>query len=359
MSVTKHIQPPKETDEDNDVINIRLSDIVGFLISSLRTLLTGALLGGIIGAVWAFSQLNQYTSQITVLPEVQTKSPSNLGNLGSLAGLAGIDIGAIGTGSDAVRPDLYPNVVQSATFGLYLLKQPVSPKGIKAVQPFESFWQQQQTPGLFSWLSFGNSKDQASTTNQTGASELLQMTKEQETTVKMLQEKITAAYDRKTGVLILTSTMPDPLVAAQTANLALRYLTDYVTTYRTEKARLEVDFLARQVAAAKHRYQSAEYELSAYRDRNRSLFLNTAKVEEQRIQAEFLLAQDLYNTLSKQAEMAKIKVQQETPVFKVLEPARVPNTKSGPKRPLILLMGLVLGLVSALAVRFIRFFRAK
>lgn len=354
MSVTKHIQPPKETDEDNDVINIRLSDIVGFLMGSPRTLLAGALLGGIIGAVWAFSQPNQYTSQITVLPEVQTKSSGNLGNLGSLAGLAGIDIGAIGTGSDAVRPDLYPNVVQSAPFGLYLLKQPVSPKGIKAVQPFESFWQQQQTPGLFSWLSFENSKSPEPTANQTGTSGLLQMTREQETMVKMLQERITAAYDRKTGVLILTSTMPDPLVAAQTANLSLRYLTDYVTTYRTEKARLEVDFLARQVAAAKHRYQLAEYGLSAYRDQNRSLFLNTAKVEEQRMQAEFLLAQDLYNTLSKQTEMAKIKVQQETPIFKVLEPARVPNIKSGPKKTIILLGFILTGLVLAMIYSFIR-----
>ena len=36
--------------------------------------------------------------------------------------------------------------------------------------------------------------------------------------------------------------------------------------------------------------------------------------------------------LSKQLEQAKIKVAEEAPVFKTLEPARIPLKKSGPKR---------------------------
>jgi uncharacterized protein involved in exopolysaccharide biosynthesis len=274
-----------------------------------------------------------------------------------LAGLAGIDVNNMASGPDAVRPELYPNVLQSAPFALTLFQQPVQGANERQAKPFELYWKQQPRPWLFSWLP--QSDESMPAGNRANLNGTLQLSKAQEEMARNLQERVTANYEKKTGVLTITATMPDPLVAAQVANLSLSYLTDYVTSYRTEKARREVDFLAKQVAAAKHRYQTAEYELSAYRDRNRSLFLNTAKIEEQRIQAEFLLAQDMYNTLSKQAEMAKIKVQEETPVFKVLEPARVPLRKSGPKRMVTILGCVLLGLAFSLLIRiFIRLRRS-
>ncbi|MBC7571847.1 MAG: lipopolysaccharide biosynthesis protein, partial [Spirosoma sp.] len=151
---------------------------------------------------------------------------------------------------------------------------------------------------------------------------------------------------------------PDPVVAATVARLSLEYLTDYITNYRTEKARQQVTFLAGQVSESNSKYQASEYALSNYRDKNRNLFLNTAKIEEQRLQADYLLNQSVYNELSKQFAQAKIKVQEETPVFKVLEPATVPLRKSGPKRTIIVLgfavLGGILGLVYALFRRWRR-----
>jgi LPS O-antigen subunit length determinant protein (WzzB/FepE family) len=52
--------------------------------------------------------------------------------------------------------------------------------------------------------------------------------------------------------------------------------------------------------------------------------------------------------LSRQYEQARLKVQERTPVFKVLEPAQVPLKRVSPKRTMIVLLftgaGLVLGL---------------
>lgn len=331
----------------DDAITIRLSDLTAFIRGSRWALLTGALTGGLLAAVYTFSQPNQYTSRITVLPELQTKSGVNLASLGSLAGLAGIDVSGMGGGTDAIRPELYPNVLQSAPFALSLLKQPVKEKGQREVKPFETYWQQLPSTWLSTWLPAGEADEEEGMAANNG-SEALELSKAQEGMTSELHERVKAGYDKKTGVLTISATMPDPVVAAQIANLSLSYLAEYVTGYRTEKVRREVDFLVRQVKVANKRYQDAQYALSIYRDQNRSLFLNTAKVEEQRIQAEFLLAQDLFNSISKQAEMAKIKVQEQTPVFKVLEPAQIPRKKSGPKRIMTVLGGVLLGLVLAL-----------
>ncbi len=54
------------------------------------------------------------------MPEIQSKG-AGLGGLGSLAGLAGIDIGGMAGSVDAIRPDIYPDVLQSVPFALQLL----------------------------------------------------------------------------------------------------------------------------------------------------------------------------------------------------------------------------------------------
>lgn len=148
--------------------------------------------------------------------------------------------------------------------------------------------------------------------------------------------------------------MPDPNVAAAVARQTLDYLTNYVTSYRTGKARQQVQFLEQQVSSARRRYQATEYAVSSYRDRNRNLFLNTARIDEQRLQADFLLAQTVYNDLAKQLEQARIKVQEEAPVFQVLEPPRVPLRKSGPNRLAISVGFAIFGAIVGLAVFFIR-----
>ena len=343
---------------DSDEIEIHLSDIVGFLRRSQRFILLGAIVGAVISGVYAFSKRNEYTSQLTVMPELQQKT-NNMSSLGSLAGLAGIDVSSLAGSSDVIRPDLYPNVIQSVPFNIDLLNQPVNRVNSNTSISLDAYLSETDQSWLdnnpFSWgaESTTNHKEKA------GKSDLLQLTRDQEEKIKTLQSRLAVIYDKKSGIISIQSTMNDPIVAATTARYTLNYLTDYITGYRTEKARKEVKFLGEQMALARQRYQSAEYALSSYRDKNRSLFLNTAKIEEQRIQADYLLAQDVYNTLSKQYETSKIKVAEETPVFKVLEPARIPLKKSGPKRSVIVVFGVIMGIILAISVRLIRVLMAR
>lgn len=319
-----------------DEVDIRLSDIVYFLTSNRRRILLGIIIGLIIGALYAFSKPNVYTTQVSVLPEAQATGASGLGSLGSLAGLAGINLNNI-AGQDAIRPDLYPNVLQSVPFALDLLKQPVYLQGSLVKISLQEFMNRQASGflgGLFKRSS--NTDDSKKTSNLKNFSQAIQVTKEQEDLIKAVQESVSAIYDKKTGIITITVVETDPMVSAIVARLSLEYLTKYITTYRTEKARQQVTFLKAQVRDSEIKYQASEYALSDYRDRNRNLFLQTAKINEQRLQADYLLAQSVYGELSKQLEQAKIKVQQETPIFKTLEPPTVPLRKSGPKRTFIM-----------------------
>ena len=356
MSVTEDIQRDRIAEDE---VEIRLSEIVHFLRSSRRLIGLGALVGGLIGVVYAFTQANEYTSEVRVMPEL--KSPAGAGGLGdlkSLAGLAGVNFDNLGSTSEAIRPDLYPDIVQSIPFVLHLLNQPVLPKDEPKPMTLQQYLTEQADNSLLSRIGLG-SDDEAEKQPAAPNKQLLRLTKKQEVLSRKIEQRVGAAIDKKTGIITITSTMPDPVVAATVARQTLDYLTNYVTNYRTGKARNQVQFLGQQVSNARRRYQSAEYALSNYRDRNRSLFRETAKIEEQRLQADYLLTQSVYNDLSKQLEQAKIKVQEEAPVFQLLEPAAVPLRKSGPSRMLIVGGCVILGLFLGLLVAFLRRFSRR
>ncbi len=103
------------------------------------------------------------------------------------------------------------------------------------------------------------------------------------------------------------------------------------------------------MAVSNVRFKKAEYTLQSYRDRNRNAFLNVARIEEQRLQSDYLLAESLNEDLIRRYEQALNKVKEEKPVFKVLEPVSVPLAKSNPKRFRFFFISAFLGGVLCLA----------
>ena len=342
----------KSTDQHE--INIRLVDIIEFIKDSRRKMLIGAVIGLIVGVLYAYSKPDTFKVEVTVMPEIQNKGNSGLGAVSAFAGL-GLD--NAGT-SDAIRPDLYPNVLQSVPFALNILDQPVYSKKLNKKITLQDFINETSTVSfldkLLSLFSISDNTDKEDTTNSKNKIQAIQLTKAQDGLVKAVQGSVASVYDKKTGILTITAIEPDPIVAATVAQLSLNYLTNYITAYRTDKARKRVVFLANQVSEAKRQYQAAEYALSNYRDRNRSLFLNTAKLDEQRLQADYLLQQSVYSDLAKQLEQAKIKVQEDTPTFKTLEPPTVPLRKSGPRRTLTAIVFAAIGVIIAVGMALYR-----
>lgn len=354
MSVT---EDTKRARIEEDEVEIRLSDIVNFLKSSRWTVLKWTAIFLIIGFLYALSSQNEFSATVRVMPELKGASGTGgLSDLKSLAGLAGVNLDNA-TASEAIRPDLYPDIVQSISFSLYLLKQPVKTLDDRKLKSLQAFLKEQSAVGFTNWLAklLGNGESEEPK-RKSDSYNALQLSPQEEALSSQVNKRVSAAIDKKTGIITISSQMPDPVVAAVVAQQTLDYLTNYVTNYRTGKARQQVQFLSQQVENAGQRYKATEYALSSYRDRNRSLYLNTAKIDEQRLQADYLLAQTVYNDLSKQLEQARIKVQEEAPVFQVLDPARVPLHKSAPERTLIIIGFTVLGAMLGLAAFFVRWF---
>jgi uncharacterized protein involved in exopolysaccharide biosynthesis len=298
-----------------------------------------------LGLCYALTKREEFSTQGRILPELQGKSSGGLGQFAGLASLAGVDLNSVsGAGVDAVRPDLYPDVVTSTPFYLELYKTKIHTKENREMT-FEQYFHEV--------LEEGEIPDEKLTKKYPVKEEgIILINRLNEIRLKNLRSRITASIDKKSGIITISSKMPDPVVAAGVAKFAMNYLMSYVTDYRTEKLKQDVDYLGQQVAASRGKFYSSQERKARYTDAFQDMRLQSADVQRERIDSEYRLSSTFYNELLKKYEEAKFKLHKETPVFQVLEPPVVPMRKSEPRRAFIVLgagiIGGILGLGAAL-----------
>lgn len=242
-------------------VEINITDIIFFFKKNQKSIAIWGISLAIVGVVYALLAQKEFESKTQLMPELQSTSAlGKMGGLSALAGLAGIDLNQMST-TDAVRPDLYPNILQSLPFALYILKESVYVSEYQKNMKLEDFLYLKEQ-SLISNIINGGSKSQVPLLDPMKSSKAYELTKDQHDLVTNIQERVQASFDRKTGVISINVKMPDPVVAATITQKTVEYLKEYVTSYRTDKARNQVKFLGIQVTDAKRRYQSAESKLA-------------------------------------------------------------------------------------------------
>jgi uncharacterized protein involved in exopolysaccharide biosynthesis len=300
----------------------------------------------ILGSIYAFTAKEEYQVEGKILPELQSKSGS-IGQFAGLAALAGVDLSSATGGMDAVRPDLYPDVLKTTPFFLRLFQEKVKDKDNRE-STFQYFYNKLV---LKNKLKVKDQKNYFMKSDK-----YISFNRQTEKNILDLKKRIVCNYDKKTGVISISVKMPDPVVAAEVTRFTMNYLTDYIINYRTEKQKEELEFLAERLSLAKGKYYTSQSKKVTYTDQMplNALRLQIADLQRERIESEYKTSASFYNSLLQKYEEAKLKIQQETPVIKVLEPPVVPNLRIEPKRGIILFLALVIGLSVSLLLIFVK-----
>ena len=111
-----------------------------------------------------------------------------------------------------------------------------------------------------------------------------------------------------------------------------------------------MDFILEQHNRAELHYLNTQQKFANYQDANRGISSASARIEGERLQSDYSLANNIYNNLSQQLEQARIKVQETTPVIRVIEPSKELGNKIKPKRGMIIITMLFLGLFFSLSL---------
>ena len=367
--MSKNENPITKQVED-DEISINFGEIWRALLKYKFVIAITALLFAILGALYSLTLNNEYEASVKMVPEsADNKSGGGggLGGLSSLAGLAGINIGGA-TGTDAIQPAMYPNIVESIPFLQELINAKIYNPKIKKYQLLRDYLKEHQSNAPIKLydsekleedrakkeLSDADLKDLNVPKTAGQTIDFINIDLKEAQILKKLTSYIKVEVDKKTMFLTITCTLQNPVIAANLTSLVQSQLTRYIVNYRTEKVRKEMIFLTSRQDEARKRYDQALYTYSNYKDQNRNRFLNVAKTQEKKLQYEVDLAFNLYSSLTTQLSEAQIRVQKETPIFKILEPARVPLSRTSPKRSLITIGAMFIGIFVSLVIVFFK-----
>lgn len=342
MEENKHYTEPVHQlgTEDDEELQIDWMDILRQVLAIRKTLYKAAGVGLIIGILIALSTPKQYTVSITLSPEMG--SGKSGGGLASMA--ASFLGGSVGADSpDALNATLAPDIVTSTPFLLELFNARVVSQNKQIDTTFTAYLDEQKS----SWIgyvlkapgmaiggirSLFTDKEEETVTVQEGAIEL---NKKDAAKLKGLRKQITAEVDKKTSITTLSVTLQDPKVAATMADTVVSKLQQYITTYRTSKAKEDCQYLEMLYKERQQEYYTAQQRYARYVDANSNMVFQSTMAERERLQNDMNLAYQVYSQVAQQLQVARAKVQEEKPVFAVVEPAVVPLNPSGTSRKVI------------------------
>lgn len=334
MDTTKDKLP--ETEKDIDIIAI-----ARYLWSKRKLLLKSSAIAVLVALIVAFSIPKEYTTTVKLMPE--TNNPANkMGNLGGLAAIAGVDVGS-GTSQDAISPELYPDVVHSTPFLLELFPGQVTNKKKTISVSLFNYLNEYQRDAWWSYIIKAPLKGLSYLIGLLGEQDEKSdkvdpffLTKEQKAIIKELQNRISVFVDKKTQVVTVSVDMQDPVISAQVTGNVVGKLQTYITNYRTQKAKQDLEFTDKVLKEAQAAYYKAQKAYAAFEDGNKNIISASYRTEQERLRNEMTLTFNVYNTLAQKLEQDKLRVQEQTPVYTIIEPATVPLKASAPKKMLIL-----------------------
>ena len=292
----------------------------------------------VVAVVIAKSIPTYYKCEVMLAPESGAGGGS-ASQLASLASSFGVSLGGGGNaGGDAITPSLYPDLMKSTDFKTSLFPIKVHGKRDKTTMTYYDYlkneWKEPWWEDFFGLMA-PESKPDTLVNN-------FELTGEQARIAGMIMKNVVCKIDKKTNLITIDVTTQDPYVAALLADSIKTRLQDFLTDYRTQKSRHDLEYAEMLLFQAKKDYEHARQKYVEFVDANQDVVLESIRQMQTDLENDLQLQYNNYNTLSAQVLAYKAKVQEATPAFTTLQRATVPLGPAGPKKGQIVFVCLFL-----------------
>lgn len=266
----------------------------------------------------------RYTSVTTFLPETQSSRLQLSGGLAGLAAQFGLPLGAGASQS----PLLYVQIIQSQRLlGTVLRSRFANPDRAR----------------------FG-------TVDSVPLLQLLDLPRQPtparafDAGVRYLrQDAIGVDVDLKTNLVSLSAEAEYPALAQAMADKMLEVVNEFNRGIRRSQARARREFAEGRAQEYKQALSEAERALEQFYVRNRTYRGSPELVAmEAQLQRQVTIEQELYLSIQREVETARLEEVNNVPLLTVVDPPVVPVRKSFPRRGLLALFGLLAGMTLGL-----------
>jgi len=334
----------EETKKQAEVIDLRV--VMSKIWKNKKLFYKTLPIAFVLSCIYILSIPRYYTSDVKLAPEMENSMGG--GTLGSIAASFGFDLSDMQT-SDAITPLLYPDLMEDNKFVTNLFNIQVTNKDGDIKDSYYNYLKKHQKKAWWmypiGWIKKMFSEDD----NGQGAKGKLDpyhLSKKDDNIAKKIRDNIKLSIDKKTGVITINVTDQDPIICKTIADTLMTRLQDFITEYRTNKARVDVEYYKKLTAEAKQEYEKARQRYGNYADANMDIVLESYRAKRDDLENDMQLKFNAYSTMNTQLQAAMAKVQERTPAFTVVKGAAVPVKPAGPKRMLFVLGMLILGSIA-------------
>jgi uncharacterized protein involved in exopolysaccharide biosynthesis len=330
------------------------------IIALLKTLWIGkklivktTILFFVVGCVVALLSPVVYTSESTFVPQVSDdQMSSSKGGLGSLASLAGINLDQVSSTSDSyLSPLLYSKLAESEEFSLNIVNEEIiNLNGDKlTIKEYLNL-----NMGLFKFNLIELIKKYTiglfiSNETEKNNNEVFKgfnfLSKEDFNIVKTFKEKFTIELNEKEGYIKVTATDESAFISTQLVEVITKNLQLKIIELRTNKIKERLEFSKEQYNLKQGEFDLLQKKLADFKDSNKNISTARFMSELQKLESEYQLQKNILMTLANEFNNNKIKLNKDTPIFSVIDEVSVPNERSKPKRSLIALIFMFLGVL--------------
>lgn len=315
-----------------------------------------------LGLLIALTSPNEYSTYSILIPEAASEEGSIGGSLGGLASIAGIDMAAFGSSYQSINPELYESVSLSTPFLIELITREYYFEEIGGnISLDEYYLDHYKTTLLEKLISFPGTIVEAITGEEKlrfrsiSDSGFIELGKNQEKALEDLMTRVNVEMDWELNLVTIQAKMQDPYVTAQMVEFTTQYITTYVVNYAISKSVQQLESLESQFEDRERIFQKAQLNLASFRDKNQDVTSARALSEKERLESEYNIAFNVYNQLAQQREAIKLQIEEERPIFTILEPIRVPVEEDSPNKLLILVVFALLGFLSSAIYVIVRY----
>jgi len=316
-----------------------------------------AVIAAVIGVLVAISTPNTYTASSMFTPNSSGSSPAGASGLKGLASLAGINIGSSMEGAKEISPMLYGKILESYTFKKELLEAPL--KNLEEVNSLRDYFEKESSSSFLGTVKdytiglpskiIGWFKTEAKEASLQSVGGINTVSEEEFKYFKKIDGMLTLNINDKDGYLEISATSKLAQLAAQLVKNGENILQNQIIAIKTKSSSELLAYLEEQYTIKNKLLIEAQDNLANFKDRNLNISRSSFSNSQTRLEAELQIATSVFQNVVTQLEQVKLQVAKDTPVFSFLKPVVVPTEKSAPKRSLIVIIWLFLGVVISIA----------
>ena len=282
-----------------------------------------------------------YNTDIKLAPELGGSSIGS-STLGSLASSFGFDLDNLQS-NDAITPLLYPDLMEDNGFVTNLFNVRVKTVDGSIETTYHDYLQKHQKPVIWivpiDWMkNLFRSKQKA----EERTIDPYNLSKDEDAIAGSIRNNIKINFDKKTAVISISVKDQDPLICKTIGDSVKERLQDFITDYRTSKARTDYEYYMKLTMEAKQEYEKTRQQYGRMADASTNVALKSLELQLEDMENDLQLRYNTYTTLNTQMQASKAKVQERTPAFTVIKGASVPIKPAGPKRMIFVAFMLML-----------------